>query len=67
MIKLLVDMETAEKVSRKMEGVDQSVMFQGLIVVPMHLKEKTDGIRGIHVEKVKATMEEVAAAFQVLW
>ena len=46
MIKLLVGLETAEEASRKMEEVDQFVMFQGLIRVQIRLKEQMVGILG---------------------
>ena len=46
MIKLLVGLETAEEVSRKMEEVDRFVMFQGLIRVQIRLKEQMVGILG---------------------
>ena len=46
LIKLLVGLETAEEVSRKMEEVDRFVMFQGLIRVQIRLKEQMVGILG---------------------
>ena len=45
-IKLLGDLETVEEASRKMEEVDRFVMFQGLILVRIRLKEQMVGILG---------------------
>ena len=62
-IKLLEDMETAEKASLNMDEVDQSVRFQGLVQI--RLKENMDGTHGIPVMVDKGEIEEVAVAFQV--
>ena len=49
MIRSLVDLETAERVSRNMEGLDRSVMFHGSTHVLAPLKEKMVFIHGIRV------------------
>ena len=49
MIRSLVDMETAERVSRSMEGVGRSVTFHGSTHVSAPLKERMVFIHGIRV------------------
>ena len=44
-----MDMETAERVSRSMEGEDRSVTFHGSTHVQAPLKERMVFILGIHV------------------
>ena len=62
MIRSLGDMETAERDSRSMEGVDRSVTFHGSTHVTAPLKERMVFIHGIRVllTKIKEKIGVVA-------